>query len=165
MLIAVERRGPVRAVSIDSEKVATMQPVINQHLCKSSHLISDMHRSHMAIGKQFAVHSYVNHSLREYSRGNVHTNTAESFAGIVKRARVGVFHYMSQLHLNRYMNEFEFRWNNRVPDEMLDKNGQTKTVMRPIPIMDMIILLLIRFSGYCLKRTKSWGIKDVVFNV
>ena len=114
MLIAVERRGPVRAVSIDSEKVATMQPVINQHLCKSSHLISDMHRSHMAIGKQFAVHSYVNHSLREYSRGNVHTNTAESFAGIVKRARVGVFHYMSQLHLNRYMNEFEFRWNNRV---------------------------------------------------
>ena len=141
-----------------------MQPVIDKHLCKSSHLMSDMHRSHMVIGKQFSTHSYVNHSLREYSRGAVHTNTAESFTAIVKRARVGVFHYMSRLHLNRYMSEFEFRWNNRVADKVIDKNGNSKTVMRPIPIMDMIIILFMRFSGYCLKRTKSWGIKDVVFN-
>lgn len=72
---------------------------------------------------------------------------------------------MSRLHLNRYMSEFEFRWNNRVADKTVGKNGHSKTVMRPIPIMDMIIILLMRFSGYCLKRTKSWGIKDVVFNL
>jgi hypothetical protein len=52
-----------------------------------------------------------------------------------------------------------------VADKAIDKNGHGKTVMRPIPIMDMIIILLMRFSGYCLKRTKSWGIKDVVFNL
>jgi hypothetical protein len=165
VLIAVERHGPVRAVSVESEKVDTLQPIIDQHLCKSSHLMSDMHRSHVAIGKQFSAKSYVNHSQREFSRGNVHTNTAESFTAIVKRARVGVFHYMSRLHLDRYMSEFEFRWNHRVADEVIDKKGRCKTVMRPIPIIDMIVILIMQFSGYCLKRTSVGGLKDAAFNL
>lgn len=163
MLIAAERHGPVRAVPIESEKVETIQPIIDQHVYKSAHLMSDKHRSYMKIGKQFPSHSYVNHSKREYSRGDAHSNTAESFSSILERARIGVFHYMSPKHLNRYLSELEFRWEHRIAEKKTNKSGEQITVMQPIPIIDMIIILIMRFSGFCLKRTRSWGILDVAF--
>ena len=118
----------------------------------------------MKIGKQFAAHSHVNHSKREYSRGDTHSNTAESFSSMLKRARIGVFHYMSQKHLNRYLSELEFRWEHRIAEKRTNKSGKQITVMKSIPLIDMIVILIMRFSGYCLKRTRSWGIVDVAFN-
>lgn len=126
--------------------------------------MSDEHRSYMKIGKQFRAHSHVNHSKREFSRGKAHSNTAESFSSILERARFGVFHYMSKKHLKRYLSELEFRWGNRVPEEKFDHSGKRKIVMQSIPIIDTIIILIMRFSGFCLKRTRSWGIVDVTFN-
>ncbi|CAB1083331.1 ISSpo8, transposase, partial [Olavius algarvensis Delta 1 endosymbiont] len=52
----------------------------------------------------------VNHSAKEYARGDVHNNTAESFNSTLERAKQGVFHYMSSKHLPRYLNEIGFRW-------------------------------------------------------
>lgn len=52
------------------------------------------------MSKQFSAHSNVNHSKHEYSRGDVHNDTAESFIGNFKRAQIGVFHYMSDKHLS-----------------------------------------------------------------
>lgn len=145
--------------------MATMQPIVDQHLCKSAHLMSDKHRSYIKIGKQFAAHSYVNHSEREYSRGMAHSNTAESFSSMLKRARIGVLHYMSPAHLKRYLSEMEFRWENRVLEKKTNRSGKLVTVMKQIPVIDMIVILIMRFSGYCLKRTRSWGIVDVAFNL
>jgi hypothetical protein len=141
-----------------------MQPIVDRLLCKSAHLMSDGHRSYVSIGKQFAAHSHVNHSRREYSRGETHSNTAESFSSILERARIGVFHHMSPKHLKRYLNEFEFRWDNRVPVEEVGPDGKTKTVMRKIPVIDLIILMIMRCAGYALKRTRSWGLMDIAFN-
>jgi hypothetical protein len=165
VLIAAQRHGPVRAVPIGSEKVSSMQPAVDRHLCKSAHLMSDKHRSYIKIGKQFAAHSHVNHSKREYSRGMAHSNTAESFSSMLERARIGVFHYMSPVHLKRYLSEMEFRWENRVAEKKTNRSGEQVTVMKSIPIIDMIVILIMRFSGYCLKRTPSWGIVDVTFNL
>lgn len=125
--------------------------------------MSDKHRSYIKIGKQFAAHSHVNHSKREYSRGETHSNTAESFSSLLERARIGVFHYMSSRHLRRYLSEMEFRWENRVAEKKKNRSGKLVTVMKPIPIIDMLVILIMRFSGYCLKRTPSWGIVDVAF--
>ena len=127
--------------------------------------MSDKHRSYIKIGKQFADHSHVNHSKKEYSRGEAHSNTAESFSSLLKRARIGVFHYMSPAHLKRYLSEMEFRWENRVAENKTDRSGKLVTVMKPIPIIDRMVILIMRFSGYCLKRTPSWGIVDVAFNL
>jgi len=55
----------------------------------------------------------VRHAVREYARGNVHVNTAESFFALLKRGLVGTFHAVSKRHLHRYVNEFAFRWNHR----------------------------------------------------
>lgn len=165
LLIAIERNGPARAIPIESEKISDLQPLIDRTVCKSSHLMSDEHRSHMHIGKQFAAHSHVNHSRREYSRGEAHSNTAESFASMLERGRIGVFHKFSPQHLKRYLDEFSFRWDNRVPTKRYDsKRSQPKTVMKKIPVMDMLVLMVFGSVGSGLRRTCHWGLTDVAFN-
>jgi len=166
LLIAVERNGPARAEPINSEKVSDLQPIIDRTLCKSSHLMSDEHLSHMCLGKQFAAHSHVNHSRHEFSRNKVHSNTAESFSSMLERGRIGVFHKFSLQHLKRYLSEFEFRWEHRVPTEVYDaKRAKKKTVMKKIPVMDMLALMVSGASGCGLRRTRSWGLADATFNL
>ena len=49
----------------------------------------------------------------EYVRGDTHTNTIESFFAIIKRQMYGTHHAVSEQHLQRYVNEIAFKWNNR----------------------------------------------------
>ncbi|MCH7480412.1 MAG: transposase [Chloroflexi bacterium] len=46
-------------------------------------------------------------------RENAYTNTAESWIALLKRGIVGTFHHVSEQHLDRYIDEFAFRWDNR----------------------------------------------------
>ena len=59
----------------------------------------------------------VRHGIKEYVRGDVHTNTGESFFAILKRGVHGTFHSVSKKHLLRYCDEFAFRWNTRDTDD------------------------------------------------
>ena len=86
-------------------------------------LMTDEHRFYQSIGKWFTAHSSVKHSQKEYVRGNVHNNTAESFSAILERARQGVFHYLSRKHLKRYLHEIGFRWDHRIPKKKTTRNG------------------------------------------
>jgi len=52
-----------------------------------------------------------------YVRGDIYTNTAESFFALIKRGVYGTFHAVSKKHLHRYISEFEFRWNHRKIDD------------------------------------------------
>jgi hypothetical protein len=47
---------------------------------------------------------------QEYVRGIVHTNFAESYFSLLKRGILGTFHHVSQQHMQRYLEEFNFRW-------------------------------------------------------
>lgn len=154
----------MRAVPIENEKAETIQPAIDRHVLKSAHLMTDGHRTYQQLGEQFTSHSTVIHSKGEYSRGWVHCNTSEAFASLFERARFGVFHYLSKKHLQRYLNEFSFRWDHRVFDTKKTKNGKTKTVTKPIPIIDMLILLIMGISGCHSRRTPQWGFDEVSFN-
>ena len=58
-------------------------------------------------------HETVRHSVKEYVRGQVHTNGIESFWSMLKRGFVGTYHKMSPKHLHRYVNEFAGRHNDR----------------------------------------------------
>ena len=55
-------------------------------------------------------------SVKEYVRGQVHTNGVESFWSMLKRGYIGIYHKMSPKHLNRYVTEFEGRHNDREHD-------------------------------------------------
>ena len=65
------------------------------------------------IGDADTLHEVVNHSAREYVRGDVHTNTAESVWSLLKRSIIGSFHQVSVKHLPAYLDELEFRFNRR----------------------------------------------------
>ena len=58
-------------------------------------------------------HEIVNHSAKEWVRGDVHTGTIDGYWGLLKRGIIGSFHQVSIKHLHRYLSEFQFRWNNR----------------------------------------------------
>jgi hypothetical protein len=70
-------------------------------------------------GKAYAQHETVKHSLGEYvsKDGISHIQTAESFFSLLKRGIMGSFHSVSEAHLQRYADEFAFRWNHRLTDD------------------------------------------------
>ena len=61
----------------------------------------------------FKQHSQVNHSKKEYVRGQAYTNTVEGFFSVLKRGLIGTYHHVSAEHLQRYLGEFDFRYNTR----------------------------------------------------
>jgi hypothetical protein len=71
--------------------------------------------ANLSVGKGFADHRTVAHTLGEYvtKDGLALTQTVESFFAILKRGVFGSFHSISEQHLQRYVDEFAFRWNTR----------------------------------------------------
>jgi hypothetical protein len=67
-----------------------------------------------SIGLLFAKHETVKHSAREYARGDVTTNTVEGYFSVFKRGMRGTYQHCAEKHLERYLAEFDFRYNNRV---------------------------------------------------
>ena len=119
--MAVERNGPVRATPVASDKISELFPQVNRFVDKHAHLMTDENHSYRSIGNHFTAHDWVTHSHKEYASGNIHNNTAESFSAILERAKQGVFHYLSNKHLSRYLHEIGFRWDHRIPELKLTK--------------------------------------------
>ena len=158
VLVAVERCGSVRSALVDNDKAAELRPLIERFVQKDAHLMSDENRAYPQIGKNYADHSSVNHSAKEFARGNVHNNTAESFNSLLERAKKGIFHYMSQKHLPRYLNEIGFRWNHRIAKEKETRAGRKKIVMISIPVIEHFYYLLNGAVGRQVRRSKNGGI-------
>jgi transposase-like protein len=158
VLVAVERHGPVRSALIASDKAAEISPWVEYFVQKEAHLMSDENHAYRKIGKQFASHAWVKHSIKEFARGDVHNNTAESFNALLERAKQGVFHHLSKKHLTRYLNEIGFRWDHRIPKEKVTKSGIKKTVMVPMPLVVRLQSLLSRAFGSQLRQTRNGGI-------
>jgi transposase-like protein len=113
VLGALQRGGDVRLrVSRDAEH-ATLKSFIKEHAPNPSHIYTDGYPGYRGIGDHDTIHESVDHQTHEYVRGDVHTNSIESAFGLFKRAIVGSFHQVSHKHLDRYLDEFEFRFNNR----------------------------------------------------
>lgn len=162
MFIAVERRGSVRSAPVESDSIAVLKPVVNAFVSTEAHLMSDEHRSYGRIAKDYQSHHHVNHSRGEYARGKVHSNTAESYGAILERAKQGVFHYLSKTHLTRYLDEFNFRWNQREPEEHVTRKGVTKTIMVAVPVLDMFKALLSQCVGKQLRWTPDRSVRSIV---
>ena len=110
----VERGGGVRSFHIPSVNSANLKPIITKQLNASkTRLMTDGERPLRAVAPWVASHETVNHEAGEYVRGDVHTNTVEGYFSILKRGIIGTFHAVSEQHLQRYMHEFDFRYNHR----------------------------------------------------
>ena len=108
----IERNGEARAFKVANVGKRTLQNVIKQHVETTSDLMTDSLRSYRGLDKDFKSHQTVDHG-KEYVRGIVHTNFAESYFSLFKRGIMGAFHHISEKHMNAYLAEFNFRWNGR----------------------------------------------------
>lgn len=110
----VEREGRVRSFHVANVTSATLRPVVVKHASRASYLMTDESPVYSKMGREFAGHGSVNHSIDEYVRGTFwHTNTVENYFSILKRGVIGTFHHVSEAHLSRYIAEFDFRYNSR----------------------------------------------------
>lgn len=89
-----------------------MQALVKLTVDSEATLMTDEHPSYVGLDAHFAGHERVQHS-KEYVRGNVHINFAESYHSLLKRGLFGTYHHVSKKHLPKYLREFEYRWNTR----------------------------------------------------
>jgi transposase-like protein len=110
----VERGGKVRSRHVADVTAKTLKPILVEAIAKETDLRTDQSPVYTEIGQTFASHETVNHSIKEYVRGDAYTNTVEGYFSIFKRGIYGVYHHVSQQHLKRYLCEFDFRYNERI---------------------------------------------------
>jgi transposase-like protein len=158
VLIATARQGMVRAEVVPDEKARTMGPALERMIAPDAHLMSDADAALMKIGKDFAAHETVSHAQQEFVAGEAYSATADRFGGMLERIKLGVFHHMSRAHLQRYLDEACWRWNNRQQAQRRSR-GAFRTVWEPLPFLVQLGSLLRVAVGCELRRTACGGIK------
>lgn len=118
----------------------------------------DKSQSHQVISKNYSAHDLISHGKKEFVRGDAHINTTESFGALLERTKQGIFHYLSKEHLPRYLDEISFRWNHRILDRVIVKNGKKKVIYKQMPVIDMFSSILRNAFGRQLRRTLNGGI-------
>ena len=108
----VERGGKARAVHVPWVTGENLTQALEMNAKAGTKIYSDENHTTRFAARHFAGDS-VNHKAGEYVRDDVYTNTVEGFFAIVKRGLTGVYHSVSDEHLDRYLSEFAFRYSNR----------------------------------------------------
>jgi transposase-like protein len=114
VLSLVVRQGGVRSMHVPDIKADTVVPIVKANISKEARVMTDDAGHYYNKLGEFAEHGTVNHSAGEYVRGDIHTNTVESYFSVFKRGMRGTYQHCDERHLHRYLSEFDFRHNNRV---------------------------------------------------
>lgn len=109
----VERKGRVRAWAVPNLTLKTLLPKIRETVHEDATIYTDTSRLYHDINEFILHHRAVNHELHEYVRGNVHTNNIECFWAVLKRTLGGTYIHVNARHLDRYLQEQAFRFNER----------------------------------------------------
>ena len=109
----VERDGRVRSFHPAKADGETVAKIVRDNIHRETRLHTDESNLYFRVGKEFVAHETVNHADDEYARGDVTTNTIESYFSLFKRGMKGVYQHCGEKHLHRYLAEFDFRYNTR----------------------------------------------------
>lgn len=109
----VERDGRIKSQSVANVTAKNLKSIIFANVDGNATICTDEFPSYKGLDFYFSGHDIVNHRSKEYVRGTVHTNTVEGYFSLLKRGINGTFHHVSPRLLNLYLNEFDFRYNNR----------------------------------------------------
>ena len=130
---AIQRDGQVRLERIPNVRKRTLHDFIGRVVHdKAEAIYTDDLASYLGIADHDTRHETVNHSMEQWVVGDVHTNSIEGVWGLFKRSLMGSFHKVSAKHLDRYLSELEWRFNNRGNDHIfmdaLRRIVRTKTL-------------------------------------
>jgi hypothetical protein len=110
----VERGGSVRSFHVENADKATVNIIVGENIAREARVHTDESRIYNDVANHAAAHESVRHSIKEYARGDVTTNSVEGYFSIFKRGMQGTYQHCAEKHLHRYLAEFDFRYNNRV---------------------------------------------------
>jgi transposase-like protein len=113
----VQRGGKVRAKVIKGVRTKDVIPVIQENIERDSEVFSDQAGIYRDLCADY-IHAAVNHSV-EYVRGAVHTNNIENFWSLLKRTIKGTYISVSPAHLQKYVEEQMFRYNEREQNDQI----------------------------------------------
>jgi transposase-like protein len=108
----IQRGGDVRAEKAPSRGARAIAAFLKESVEPGSALMTDEYAGYTKVGR-FYDHKFVNHSKLQYVEGATHTNSIENFWSLFKRGLIGQFHKVSEKHLDRYLDEFTYRFNGR----------------------------------------------------
>jgi len=118
VLALVDRdSGKARTMVIDNVNASTLMPLVIANVAREARIMTDEHSGYRDAGKWFASHGTTSHGRGEYVNledRTIHSNTVEGYFSIFKRGMKGIYQHCGEQHLQRYLAEFEFRYNNRV---------------------------------------------------
>jgi transposase-like protein len=113
-----ERKGPLRFVHTKDAKANTLRAIISEHVGPDVELfMTDTSSAALAVLGPTGKHKMIAHNIGKYVDGIIHTNTIESAFSLFKRGVIGSFHHVSIKHLQRYLDEFSYRFNRRADDQ------------------------------------------------
>ena len=116
---AIQRGGRTRLKRIPNVRRDTLHSFIKETVRDEAEAIyTDELAAYLGIADHDTRHETVNHSAEEWVVGDVHTNTIEGVWSLFKRSIVGAFHKVSEKHLDRYLEELEWRFSNRNNDHI-----------------------------------------------
>jgi transposase-like protein len=111
----VERGGNVMTHVVPDVKSATLMPLIQDNIAKGTLINTDEYMAYRALPKMGYGHASVMHRRNQYVNGDAHTNTIEGFWSHFKCSMKGTHRSISRKHMQKYLVEFEFRFNLRGP--------------------------------------------------
>jgi transposase-like protein len=109
----IERGGKVRSFHVKDITTNTVMGIMQDQVDSKTAIVTDEAGQYVQVRRVFMAHGTVNHSAHQYRYGNAHTNTVESYFSVLKRGLYGTYQHVSEKHLRRYCDEFDFRHNNR----------------------------------------------------
>lgn len=114
----LQRSGKLKAMVVDDVRRRTLERLILENIKANTALFTDEFKGYKRIGQSYK-HQTVIHSKGQYVKGRAHTNGIESFWALFKRGYMGTYHKMSKKHLQRYIDEFVYRFNQR--EQQIDR--------------------------------------------
>jgi transposase-like protein len=128
----IQRQGEVRAEKIPSRGARAISTFVKASVEPGAVLMTDDYAGYEKVGQAYD-HHVINHSKLQYVVGLTHTNSIENFWSLFKRGLVGQFHKISEKHIDRYLDEFTYRFNGREDEKLFQNtlrnlvNGKTLT--------------------------------------
>lgn len=113
----VERGGRLVARKVENTQGKTLSPIIRRFVKPGSRIFTDEYIGYNSLEESEYTHSVVHHQAKEFAVGDAYTNTIEGFWSQLKRMILGIYHFVSAKHLQRYVDEAVFRFNTRKESE------------------------------------------------
>lgn len=110
----IQRKGKIILKVVPGRDRETLQTWVAQHSTGDTEVyFTDDWAGYDGLADENTRHEAVNHSIEEWVRGDAHTQNIENVWSLLKRSIMGSYHQLSAKHLDSYLDELEWRFNNR----------------------------------------------------